>query len=108
MSQFWEGSACFVKMIFEFNTTHITLQCYDTSIMTSILNQAHFISWTPIPVYYRFLLPYCFFAQYIYTKKPNKSLNTNLTFQSLFASVDLADGLLCKVFWLVLTAGSET
>jgi hypothetical protein len=75
--------------------------------MTSILNQVHFISGTPIPVYYRFVLPYSFFIQYIYTKKPKKSLNTNLTFQSLFASVDFADGLLSKVFWPVLTAGSE-
>jgi hypothetical protein len=76
--------------------------------MISILNQAHFISWTPFPVYYRFVLPYRFFAKYIYTKKPNMSLNTNLTFQSLFASVDFADGLLSKAFWPLLTAGSET
>lgn len=56
------------------------------------LNQADFISWTPVPVYYRFVLPYHFFAQHIYTKNPNKSLNTNLTFQSMFASADFADG----------------
>lgn len=78
-----------------------------TSITTSILNETHYISWTPIPVYYRFVLSYSFSAQYIYSRNPNQSSNTNLTFQSLFASVDFADGLLSKVFLPVLTAGSE-
>jgi len=38
MSLFWEGSMCFVNMIFKFSLSHITLQCYATSIMVSILN----------------------------------------------------------------------
>lgn len=75
--------------------------------MAWILKRVHLISWTPITVYYSFVLLYRFFAQYVYTKKANKSLNTNLTFQSLFAAVDCADGLLSKVFWPVLTVGSE-